>query len=197
MGLVIYCESWSKTSRFVINAAGVPRYCALYDCGPHVKFDPSLARGLDYYTGVIYEAVSNSFICGKSSLEPPPYVFQTKNGSRSQYFTRAGARPNFEFLKPLIMVSRSRRRRRGSNSRWLESAKGWQAPQHCSQYALQYGASTGVVSHVWSAVCVWQVLCGEEKDASGEPLTVGSVAGGGRYDGLVGMFDPKKKWVFL
>ena len=42
-------------------------------------------------------------------------------------------------------------------------------------------------------MCVWQVLCGEEKDASGEPLTVGSVAGGGRYDGLVGMFDPKKK----
>jgi len=71
------------------------RYCALYDCGDHVKFDPSLARGLDYYTGVIYEAV----------------------------------------------------------------------------------------------------LCGEERDASGEPLTVGSVAGGGRYDGLVGMFDPKKKSV--
>ena len=34
-------------------------------------------------------------------------------------------------------------------------------------------------------MCVWQVLCGEEKDASGEPLTVGSVAGGGRYDGLI------------
>lgn len=71
------------------------RYCCLYECGPHVKFDPSLARGLDYYTGVIYEAV----------------------------------------------------------------------------------------------------LTGDEVDASGEPLTVGSVAGGGRYDGLVGMFDPKKKSV--
>jgi histidyl-tRNA synthetase len=37
------------------------------------------------------------------------------------------------------------------------------------------------------------VLCGDERDVNGEPLTVGSVAGGGRYDGLVGMFDPKKK----
>ena len=49
------------------------------------------------------------------------------------------------------------------------------------------------ISCVICCVCVGQVLCGEEKDASGEPLTVGSVAGGGRYDGLVGMFDPKKK----
>ncbi len=43
--------------------------------------------------------------------------------------------------------------------------------------------------------CCEQVLCGDERDVNGEPLTVGSVAGGGRYDGLVGMFDPKKKWV--
>jgi histidyl-tRNA synthetase len=30
----------------------------------------------------------------------------------------------------------------------------------------------------------------------GEAVGVGSVAGGGRYDELVGMFDPKKKKVF-
>ena len=29
----------------------------------------------------------------------------------------------------------------------------------------------------------------------GEPVGVGSVAGGGRYDNLVGMFDPRKKKV--
>lgn len=28
---------------------------------------------------------------------------------------------------------------------------------------------------------------------NGEEIGVGSVAGGGRYDGLVGMFDPKGK----
>lgn len=33
------------------------RYCDLYDCGNVVNFDLSLARGLDYYTGVIYEAI--------------------------------------------------------------------------------------------------------------------------------------------
>ena len=71
------------------------RYCALYGCGDVVSFDLSLARGLDYYTGVIYEAV----------------------------------------------------------------------------------------------------LCGDAKDETGEEIRVGSVAGGGRYDGLVGMFDPKGRSV--
>merc|ERR1719187_1743437 len=71
------------------------RYCSLYGCGDVVSFDLSLARGLDYYTGVIYEAV----------------------------------------------------------------------------------------------------LCGDAKDDAGEEIRVGSVAGGGRYDGLVGMFDPKGRSV--
>lgn len=33
------------------------RYIDLYDLSDYVKFDLSLARGLDYYTGVICEAV--------------------------------------------------------------------------------------------------------------------------------------------
>ena len=33
----------------------------------------------------------------------------------------------------------------------------------------------------------------EATDSSGESITVGSVAGGGRYDGLVGMFDAKNR----
>eukprot|EP00051_Salpingoeca_urceolata_P006190 m.82220 g.82220 ORF g.82220 m.82220 type:complete len:623 (+) comp14719_c0_seq4:180-2048(+) len=36
------------------------RYCELFECDGQVSFDLSLARGLDYYTGVIYEAV----LCG-------------------------------------------------------------------------------------------------------------------------------------
>jgi histidyl-tRNA synthetase len=35
-------------------------YCALYNCDKSVVFEPSLARGLDYYTGTIYEAVITS-----------------------------------------------------------------------------------------------------------------------------------------
>ena len=35
------------------------RYCDIYGCSEVVSFDLSLARGLDYYTGVIYEAVSS------------------------------------------------------------------------------------------------------------------------------------------
>uniref|UniRef100_A0A7M5WSK1 Class II Histidinyl-tRNA synthetase (HisRS)-like catalytic core domain-containing protein n=1 Tax=Clytia hemisphaerica TaxID=252671 RepID=A0A7M5WSK1_9CNID len=33
------------------------KYCELFGCLQNVSFDLSLARGLDYYTGVIYEAV--------------------------------------------------------------------------------------------------------------------------------------------
>lgn len=69
------------------------RYCDLLGCSEAVSFDLSLARGLDYYTGIIYEAV----------------------------------------------------------------------------------------------------LLGETRDEKGELIQVGSVAGGGRYDTLVGMFDPKKR----
>ncbi|XP_064637433.1 histidine--tRNA ligase, cytoplasmic-like isoform X2 [Lineus longissimus] len=69
------------------------RYCDLYGVMDRVSFDVSLARGLDYYTGVIYEAV----------------------------------------------------------------------------------------------------LKGRSTNASGEQVGVGSVAGGGRYDGLVGIFDAKGK----
>ena len=39
-----------------------------------------------------------------------------------------------------------------------------------------------------------KVLVGDARDAAGELITVGSVAGGGRYDGLVGMFDPKNRF---
>lgn len=74
-------------------------------CHPQVVFDLSLARGLDYYTGIIYEAVLTQSGVAPVSPEAPP------------------------------------------------------------------GAPTdGKVS-------------------------VGSVAGGGRYDGLVGMFDPKGRKV--
>ena len=76
------------------------QYCDLYGLTGRVSFDLSLARGLDYYTGVIYEAI----LLGSTAL--------------------------------------------GLNE-------------------------------------------------DGEAQTVGSVAGGGRYDDLVGMFDAKGKKVIL
>lgn len=81
-------------------------YCTMLGLTKEVIFDLSLARGLDYYTGVIYEAVLKS--------EPPITVAATNNG------------PNA---------------------------------------------------------------------ANDEAGTVGSIAGGGRYDNLVGMFDPRGKQV--
>uniref|UniRef100_M4A926 histidine--tRNA ligase n=1 Tax=Xiphophorus maculatus TaxID=8083 RepID=M4A926_XIPMA len=78
-------------------------YLQLFQVTDKVVFDLSLARGLDYYTGVIYEAV----------------------------LTQAGVAP-------------------ASN---------------------------------------------DAQNGSEESVSVGSVAGGGRYDGLVGMFDPKNRKV--
>lgn len=39
------------------------------------------------------------------------------------------------------------------------------------------------------------MLLQQENEHVEEPVSVGSVAGGGRYDGLVGMFDPKGRKV--
>lgn len=45
------------------------RYLELFNCLKHVSFDMSLARGLDYYTGVIYEAVVDKIDLPTSSKE--------------------------------------------------------------------------------------------------------------------------------
>ncbi|KAH8235915.1 hypothetical protein KR032_010721 [Drosophila birchii] len=84
------------------------KYCSLFGLDKRVRFDLSLARGLDYYTGVIYEGV----LQGESAAVESPVKTSQQNGEQSN-----------------------------------------------------------------------------------EPATVGSVAGGGRYDNLVGMFDPRGKAV--
>jgi len=84
----------SKSARDGLQAMKLfLQYCALYGLQDQVSFDLSLARGLDYYTGIIYEAV----------------------------------------------------------------------------------------------------LLGDTTTEQGESISVGSIAGGGRYDDLVGMFDPKHR----
>ncbi|XP_053690901.1 histidine--tRNA ligase isoform X2 [Sabethes cyaneus] len=82
------------------------QYCEIFGVKDQIVFDLSLARGLDYYTGVIYEAV----------LKAEPTTPKVNGGGKAS-----------------------------------------------------------------------------SKDE--EEVTVGSVAGGGRYDNLVGMFNPKRKQV--
>lgn len=43
------------------------QYCQLYGISDKISFDLSLARGLDYYTGIIYEAVLKSYANDPSS----------------------------------------------------------------------------------------------------------------------------------
>jgi len=46
----------------------VLKYCKIYGTLDKVKFDLSLARGLDYYTGIIYEAVLLGDVKGKEEI---------------------------------------------------------------------------------------------------------------------------------
>ncbi|KAF2368285.1 Histidine-tRNA ligase [Trinorchestia longiramus] len=96
-------------------------YTALLECDANLLVDMSLARGLDYYTGVIYEAVL------KEGQEPVAA----------------------ELAAPAKNKGKGKRKGDGD----------------------------------------------EEEEEEGEGGTVGSVAGGGRYDNLVGMFDAKKRTV--
>lgn len=45
------------------------KYCGIYKILDKIKFDLSLARGLDYYTGVIYEAI----LCGTHRFFLPQF----------------------------------------------------------------------------------------------------------------------------
>uniref|UniRef100_A0A1A8GA38 histidine--tRNA ligase n=1 Tax=Nothobranchius korthausae TaxID=1143690 RepID=A0A1A8GA38_9TELE len=48
---------------------------------------------------------------------------------------------------------------------------------------------------IYEAVLTQAVLSGDTLNGAEDSVSVGSVAGGGRYDGLVGMFDPKGRKV--
>ncbi|KAI6233540.1 Histidine--tRNA ligase [Aphelenchoides fujianensis] len=48
------------------------KYCRLYECHENVVFEPSLARGLDYYTGAIYEVVVTEFSFSTADPAPSP-----------------------------------------------------------------------------------------------------------------------------
>lgn len=108
-------------------------YCDALGLSERVRFDLSLARGLDYYTGVIYEAVLSGFTYASVSETPA-----LTNGIDEDF------------------------------------AKRQKSPKKRNVKSKQ---NSSVV---------------EEEDVvvPGDSLAVGSVAGGGRYDNLVGMFDP-------
>lgn len=56
-------EKLSKTKAAIEGLEGIKlllSYCELFGIKDKILFDLSLARGLDYYTGVIYEAVLTS-----------------------------------------------------------------------------------------------------------------------------------------
>lgn len=103
-------------------------YINVFGIMPRISFDLSLARGLDYYTGVIYEAVV------EGSAPPPP--------------------PPKEDPKALGLDSKSKLPSKGSKSKKANESSG------------------------------------QEVDES--QIGVGSIAAGGRYDNLVGMFSAGK-----
>lgn len=56
-------------------------FCELYGLEDVVKFDLSLARGLDYYTGIIYEAI----LVGKNKLLYFSLVYIHRNYNFCEY----------------------------------------------------------------------------------------------------------------
>ncbi|KDN53486.1 histidyl-tRNA synthetase [Tilletiaria anomala UBC 951] len=103
-------------------------YLDIFGVTRRMSFDLSLARGLDYYTGIIYEAVT-------SASAPPG-------------FTEEGAA-----AKPIVR----------SESSASSSKKSKKKPE------------------------------GEDEEVDESTVGVGSIAAGGRYDNLVGMFSNSKK----
>lgn len=47
----------SSVKKAIADIRLLLEYCELYDVAKRVVFDPALARGLDYYTGTIFETV--------------------------------------------------------------------------------------------------------------------------------------------
>ncbi|GAA52832.1 histidyl-tRNA synthetase [Clonorchis sinensis] len=111
-------------------------YCESLGIADRVRFDLSLARGLDYYTGVIYEAVLTGFT----------YDPKAPSAKETTITTTA-------------MTTTSD----PSSKKQKKKKKSKHEPDAMND---------------------------TDTPIPGEPLAVGSVAGGGRYDGLVGMFDP-------
>lgn len=47
-----------RISQAILELRLLIEYTEVFNCTPHrIVFDPALARGLDYYTGTIYEIV--------------------------------------------------------------------------------------------------------------------------------------------
>lgn len=113
-------------------------YCELYGCAKRVVFEPSLARGLDYYTGVIYEVV----VKGEClvSVDLFPILGTQLHFSFVQFF-------KFQFILQSILA-------------FIRS---------CAEFSF--------------------VPANANPNNPEENATVGSVAAGGRYDKLVGMFS--------
>ncbi len=104
---------------------------------PQLSFDLSLARGLDYYTGIIYEAIVEA--------SAPP-GFKTANA-----FASSSTSPSVASDVPPPA----------------------QQPQPKKKSAKKEKAAAGA---------------DEEEEIDESQVGVGSIAAGGRYDNLVGMF---------
>lgn len=64
--------------------------------------------------------------------------------------------------------------------------------QSCFQISFDLSLARGL--DYYTGV-IYEAVLQQQNDHMEESVSVGSVAGGGRYDGLVGMFDPKGRKV--
>ncbi|KAI0706167.1 histidyl-tRNA synthetase [Cytidiella melzeri] len=109
-------------------------YLTAYKVIDKISFDMSLARGLDYYTGIIYEAIVEA--------SAPP-GFNTANA-----FASSSSQPSTSSAVPSLAHPKDEKKKKAKKA----------------------------------------AEDGEEEEIDESTVGVGSIAAGGRYDNLVGMF---------
>jgi histidyl-tRNA synthetase len=135
-----------------------------------ITLDMALARGLDYYTGVIYEAVLL-----RSKIECDPKVASISASAERVDSKGAAADVSAERVD------------------FKDAAADASAKRFDSKIAVASASPEKVHSKSATAIGSAERLESEipAPHASAEWVNLGSIAAGGRYDGLVGMFSGK------
>jgi histidyl-tRNA synthetase len=151
-------------------------YLEAFDVLDKVSFDLSLARGLDYYTGIIYEVVTE----GSAAASPPtePKIHRAK---RRKAAAAASAPAPASASAPVAAADAPESSEAGSGT--TTNTEGTTVPATSGKSNSKRQEARDDENDDNDE---------DDDDRSADPTVgVGSIAAGGRYDDLVGMFSGK------
>ncbi|KAI6233108.1 Histidine--tRNA ligase [Aphelenchoides fujianensis] len=108
------------------------KYCRLYECAENVVFEPSLARGLDYYTGAIYEVVVTEFSFSTADPAPAPVNSKAETPEESGPIGSVAAGGRYDKLVGMFMETSGKK-----------EARRRPAEEHRTSFTQVYVASAG------------------------------------------------------